>query len=128
MAATPFSWSNFLTLAVTLSHNTDEASHRSSISRAYYSVYHIARDRTTSRGYVPPGKSEHTALWSHYQSRPDKGCKKLGAIGFRMRWRRTQADYQAVVPQIATSVSPQISDANDFLSRLQNLPARLPNP
>jgi uncharacterized protein (UPF0332 family) len=128
MAATPFNWSNYLTLAITLSGNADEASHRSSISRAYYSVYHTASDRATSLGYVPPGWSQHAALWSHYQSRSDNRCKKLGAIGLRMKRRRVQADYHANAQQITANVPNQIADANNFLNRLQSLPAHLPNP
>ena len=127
MAASPFNWSDYLTLAVTLSNNTDEASRRSSISRAYYSVYHTASDRAVSLGYTPPGRSEHAALWSHYQSRPDSGCKKLGAIGFRMRRRRVEADYHSVLPQILANVLSQIADANNFANRLQHLPGHLPN-
>jgi len=127
MAATPFNWSNYLTLAIALSANADEASDRSSISRAYYSVYHTASDRATSLGYVRPGRSEHAALWSHYQSRSDNRCRKLGAIGLRMKRRRVQADYDAKAQLITANVPLQIADANNFFNRLQNLPANLPN-
>jgi uncharacterized protein (UPF0332 family) len=128
MPAAPFKWSDFLTLAVALSNNTDEASQRSSISRAYYSVYHTASERATSLGYVRGGLSGHIALWSHYQSRTDLPCQKLGVIGFRMKRRRIEADYDAIVPQVTKNVTAQIADAHQFLSSLQQLPAHLPNP
>jgi uncharacterized protein (UPF0332 family) len=128
MAGVPFDWSKFLTLAVALSNNADEASHRSSISRAYYSVYHTASDRATSLGYVPPRSSQHHAIWTHYQSRADYSCRKLGAIGLRMKRRRVEADYDALAPHITVNVPLQIADATKFFSRMRQLPSHLPNP
>ena len=41
----PFDWKDYHTLADKLSRASDEASHRSSVSRAYYSAYSHARQK-----------------------------------------------------------------------------------
>jgi hypothetical protein len=48
----PFDWNDFLTLAEELAARDDQASKRTAISRAYYSVFHAANaraERTTGR-------------------------------------------------------------------------------
>lgn len=128
MAAAPFDWPDYLTLARTLSTGPDEASQRSSISRAYYYAFHVANDRAKALGYISPGFSEHGALWTHYQSRTDLRCKKIGAIGFRMKKRRVDADYKKPVPGILITMNDQLAQVSDFATRIQQLPATLPNP
>jgi uncharacterized protein (UPF0332 family) len=77
MSPAPFSWFEYLRLADQLSQNTDEASHRTSISRAYYSVYHIASARAVGNGYVD--KKSHTELWKLFNRNSDRGCSTTGS-------------------------------------------------
>lgn len=83
MASPFFDWSEYLRLANQLAANPDEASQRSSISRAYYCVYHKALERAVSSGYVD--EQQHWKLWAVYGRNTDKACRKLYDIGSRMK-------------------------------------------
>ena len=52
----PFDWTEYARLAEELGTRADEASLRTAISRAYYSVYHQARDYLLGEG-IPLSKS-----------------------------------------------------------------------
>lgn len=60
-AQPPFNWAEYLRLAARLSQNPDEASHRTSISRAYYSIFHAATIRAQRNGYAD---RSHKKLWA----------------------------------------------------------------
>lgn len=126
MATAAFNWSEYLRLATDLSRNPDEASHRSSISRAYYSVYHIASARAVANGYVD--QKSHVSLWLLYQGNASRDCKKLATIGFRMKKERVDADYEIAATRIADRMNQQLIIANTFLMRLAALNATLPRP
>ena len=97
MATPGFDWSRYLTLATQLSANADEASQRSSMSRAYYCVYHKALERAVANGYVDQRK--HFELWELYnRNSPDRDCRKLYGMGTRMKKERVDADLQTEWP------------------------------
>ena len=48
----PFDWTEYARLAEELGTRPDEASLRTAISRAYYSVYHQARDYLLAEGIL----------------------------------------------------------------------------
>ena len=93
MATPIFDWSGYLKLANQLATNPDEASQRSSISRAYYSVYHKASERAVSTGYVD--QRSQWRLWDVYRRNTDRGCRRLSDIGSRMKKERVAADYDS---------------------------------
>jgi uncharacterized protein (UPF0332 family) len=126
MAATAFNWSEYLRLANDLSGNADEGSHRSSISRAYYSVYHLASARAVANGYAD--QKSHAKLWLLYQGNTDRDCKRLAATGFRMKKERVDADYEITATRIGDRMNQQLIEANTFLTRLAALSAALPLP
>ena len=126
MATPAFDWSEYLNLAVQLAANTDEASHRSSISRAYYSIYHKASERAVSAGYVDQHK--HWQLWDMYGRNTDRAYRKLSSIGSRMKKERIDADYDATATRIAERMNVQLQRAQDFLMRLSALAPGLPVP
>jgi uncharacterized protein (UPF0332 family) len=109
-----------------LSNNSAEAPHRTSISRAYYSVYHLASARAVGNGYVD--RRSHVALWLFYQGNAGKECKRLAAIGFRMKKERVDADYDLTATRIADRMRQQLIEANSFLMRLAALSAVFPVP
>ena len=126
MATPIFDWSEYLKLAKQLAANPDEASQRSSISRAYYCVYHKASERAVSNGYVD--QHSHLRLWDVYGRGTDKVCRKLSNIGSRMKKERVDADYDPAATRIAERMNVQLSRASDFLTRLSALDPRLPVP
>jgi len=127
MATPGFDWSRYLTLATQLSANADEASQRSSMSRAYYCVYHKALERAVANGYVDQRK--HFELWELYnRNSPDRDCRKLYGMGTRMKKERVDADYDRTAGRIADRMAVQLRRANSFLSRLAALPPGLPKP
>ena len=124
MATPVFDWSEYLRLAKQLAANPDEASQRSSISRAYYCVYHKALERAVSNGYVDP--KSHWKLWVLYDRNADRACRKLSNIGSRMQKERVDADYDSAATRIAERMNVQLNRASDFLTRLSALAPRLP--
>ena len=125
MAGTPFNWAEYLRLATDLSQNSDEASHRTSISRAYYSVFHAATIQAGRNGYA--GRS-HKKLWKTFADDQDRGCRKLSAIANTMKRAREDADYVTAVPSISDEMAQQLAYANDFLTRLAALSPNVPKP
>jgi len=126
MATTAFNWSDYLRLATDLSRNPDEASHRSSISRAYYSVYHIASARAVANGYLD--QKSHLELWKLCDRNARRDCRRLAAMGFRMKKERRDADYKIAATRIPDRMNQQLIEANTFLMRLAALNAALPLP
>ena len=129
MAAQPFDWTGYYTLATVLAGQQDEASRRSAISRAYYYVYHLALTRAVGNGFVNrPGEPSHQQLWRNYSGSPDLDCKRLAAIAKRLKEKRERADYDKFYPRIDDEINTLLNDAQDFATRLVALPARFPNP
>ena len=122
-AAPPFNWAEYLRLAAELSQSPDEASHRTSISRAYYSIFNAATIQAQRNGYVERG---HKKLWALYQRDPDRNCRKLSTIGNIMKVARENADYVTTVPDIPDTMAQQIEDANEFVTILGTLPGTSP--
>lgn len=81
MAAPSFNWADYLTLATTLSSNSDEASQRSAISRAYYSAFHAATIHAKPNGYT---ERSHGRLWKMCQADADLNARRLAALGNQM--------------------------------------------
>ncbi len=128
MAPVPFDWQEYLRLAQNLSTNTDEASKRTSISRAYYFVFHLASKRAIDNGY-PPGTANHQGLWAHYQKdMSSRDARQLATLGTTMKNVRVLADYKAVVPSLQDQMEQQLRDAADFLLKLNALPPGSPPP
>ena len=126
MASVPFRWLEYLRLADDLSRNPDEASHRTSISRAYYFVYHIASARAIGNGYVD--QKSHVELWKLYRKNASRDCKKLADIGFRMKKERVDADYEITATRIPDRMNQQLIEANNFRRSLSALNPALPTP
>ena len=76
MSGASFDWAEYLRLAITLSQNPDEASHRTSISRAYYSVFHAASARAIGNGF-PAGNNSHEGIWKIFAKDTSKDARRL---------------------------------------------------
>jgi hypothetical protein len=123
-----FDWSGYLTLADGLAAQPDEGSLRSSVSRAYYYVYHIALERATRNGFNAIEGGMHKQLWNLYQGVPVPDCQRLGQMGVRLKLRRERADYHNTYPRLNDEVAEVLQEARDFAQRLARIDARHPNP
>jgi uncharacterized protein (UPF0332 family) len=129
MAARPFDWTGYYTLADELAARADEASRRSAISRAYYYVYHLALARAASNGFrIIEGEASHKQLWRNYGDSPEPDCRKLAEIAKRLKEKRERADYNKSYPRIDDEINELINDAQNFANRLVALPQRFPDP
>jgi uncharacterized protein (UPF0332 family) len=126
----PFDWNDFLTLAEELAARDDQASKRTAISRAYYSVFHAANaraERTTGRS-ASLGNS-HWWCWSQYSTTNDNLARKIAANGERLKKIRTQADYKPEdIPKLGTVVERVLLDVQQFQTDLANLNPLFPTP
>lgn len=126
MAAAPsFNWDDYLTLAKTLSANSDEASQRTAISRAYYSVFHAATLHAKPNGYE---ERSHGRLWKMYQADSDVNARRRSTMGNQMKQAREDADYVAQVSRIGDLMASQFDYADQFATVLAQVPASSPQP
>jgi hypothetical protein len=129
----PFNFDEFVTLADELAGRPDEASKRSSISRAYYGVFHRAFPRAEAN--VGPYRNRgdrnlptHVWCWRQYLDTNDSNCKQIGVNGDRMKKRRQTADYERNIANLQAEVQRQIADAHQFLSDIDALDPQYPHP
>lgn len=129
MIGQSFDWTQYLRLAEELSARSEESCLRSSLSRAYYCVYNVALMRAEQNGFRrEKGESAHSQLWRLFSESPVRECTDLGQIALRLRDKRQRADYEANYRRINEEVDQVLADARRFIEKLQNLPARHPNP
>jgi uncharacterized protein (UPF0332 family) len=84
----------FLNLAQRLSQGRSEAEWRSASSRAYYAVFHAARDLLAGGGFlVPRGEQAHSYLWLRLSNCGDDGLAEAGVQLNDLRRHRNRADY-----------------------------------
>jgi len=137
----PFDFNQFLTLATALAANPDEASQRTAISRAYYTVFHSARGRIeltvgTWEDRKNPARigrhkdlSSHEWCWKQFRETNDTACRQIAAEGDRMKTRRTKADYKpADYGNINAEVQRQLVAAAQLQADLAALNALYPAP
>ncbi len=91
---------------------THEGSLRSAISRAYYSVCHLALARAEANTYrALPGEGTHAQLWRVFSESPEPDCQRLAAIGVRLKEKRVRAGYENYFVRIAEDVPFLLADA-----------------
>ena len=86
---------DFLTLAKTLSASTNEAARRTSVSRAYYALYHYIRDYLISAGIrVTTEPVEHKRMIRYLKNTGIDETKYIGEKIEEIREKRNKADYE----------------------------------
>jgi hypothetical protein len=129
MATQPFDWSTYLVLARDLATRVDEAALRSSLSRAYYYVYHLGLARAQTNGFnAMPGESSHKQLWRLFTDNPEAQCAQLGQLAMRLKQKRERADYEPDYVRIGEDLPTVLEDVQRFAAGLVQLPARHPSP
>ena len=115
----PFDWTEYARLAEELRARGDEASARTAISRAYYSVYHQARNYLLAEGFpLSRSDSSHKVVWNRYK---DLGgsCRAVGVNGDRLNDNRTQADYESQISDVNRLVEETFRIADNVLVYLE---------
>ena len=116
----PFDWTEYARLAGELRTRGDEASLRTAISRAYYSVYHQARDYLLAEGIqLSKYDSSHKVVWNGYTRIGGTSCRAVGLNGERLNDNRTRADYDDEVRNIESLVEETLSVAEKILVYLE---------
>jgi uncharacterized protein (UPF0332 family) len=104
---------DFLTLAVQLSKESTEAAWRSAVSRAYYAVFHVARDLLAVLGFtVPYGDRAHSYLWMRLSNSSDPDIEDAGAALNTLRQNRNRSDYDL-------HLNVKVRDAQDAVQLAQ---------
>jgi len=129
-----FDWNGYLSLAKELQTETDgqitsteiEAKQRSGVSRAYYSVYHLAEDYAiTHFGYTPTkkggGNQFHADLREEYRKRfGNVDHQEIRQILFRLHKARKDCDYERDVNNLPSLLQSTIIDADKIVAVLAN--------
>jgi uncharacterized protein (UPF0332 family) len=123
----PFEWPEFLTLAEGLSKRNDEAALRTAVSRAYYYVYHLGRQRILDNGFhFNKGADTHKQVWEKFAADVDFRCRKLNSLAKMLHDKRKQADYDIPYPMVEKEFPALLDIAKRFASDLNAIDKRLP--
>ena len=87
-----FNWKDYVDLAEELLKREDEASHRSAVSRAYYGVFCIARNRLSMT--YDKSRSVHWQVIKRLRESNNPKHKKLAKILSDLKRARERADYE----------------------------------
>ena len=120
-----FDWSQYLTLAADLAarapnSTSPEAWFRSSLSRAYYAAFQVARQDLERQGRYAPltGDNAHAYVRDRLKQDPNPSRRKLAFDLERLRTDRNEADYEDVVQGLETMVSSALILAQRVVSTL----------
>jgi len=127
MATQPFDWSEYHSLAQELVKQSGESYLRTAVSRAYYYVFHLARQRLIDNRFIILEKQDsHKQVWEKFIASPDHRCRKLAETGKRLKEKRETADYEPHFPKIEKDAQAMVALAAQFASELSHLDANLP--
>jgi uncharacterized protein (UPF0332 family) len=94
-----------------LSRASGAADFRSSISRAYYAVYHLARQVLNDRMqfYCRAGGNEHQWVHRHYANCTNADAREAGRVIQNMHDARKNADYDLSDARVETEAAARLS-------------------
>ncbi len=87
-----FDWKKYRTLAERWKCYDNDEYKRSSISRAYYAIYHLLK---LKRGHTSDDYKKHDWLVTEYKNSENKFEQEIGDCFQRLKEERTDADYKA---------------------------------
>jgi len=120
-----FDWSEYLKLARELagengSSANEEARLRSSISRAYFAAYCVARNFLDNKGHgIPRGPTGHRYICDLLQESIFDEEKQAGVDLNRLRNRRNQADYDDFMRDLSAVVEDSLNRSVRVISWAQ---------
>lgn len=124
-----FDWSHYLDLAKELHTGSsgspiEEAKLRSTISRAYYAVFCVARNYLRVHKpsiYIPPTGRAHRVVRETFENGPNSDWKSIGITLGRLKNRRTLADYEDTVTGLSSLAQVSLRFADDAIRKLNRL-------
>lgn len=120
---TPFDWDEFLELAEEMvNRRGNPAAERAAISRAYYAVYHRAKDYYIAQGQpVRFAAEDHRSVAVWFQSASDLGLRKIGTHLARLLQARRVADYEPVFRDLTPKSQEAVTVARTLINALSKL-------
>ena len=125
-----FDWSEYLNLAQELAASNEEAKLRSAISRAYYSVFCLARNylrdiqqdpRLSRNKTYDINDHQYVAEEFIYNRSKSQQITEIGRNLTRLRKIRNQADYEDTIFRLQKEVERALSLAQNIISALREL-------
>jgi hypothetical protein len=127
MASKDFDWSQYFALANELAARPEESCLRTAIGRAYYYVFHLARQRIMENQFpIIPGTDSHKQIWEKFDNSADVACKKLYSLAKVLKEKRQRADYESAYPRLEDDLPVILDAAKRFAETLVKLPPGLP--
>ena len=118
----PFEWTHFISCAEDLSKKSDEASWRSSISRAYYGAFGKIRIYCSAKYSIrTSGDSVHQKIIQILKESEDQLEFSLGNTLSQLRDSRNEADYDSHARITKPIVESAIKKSRDMISTLVKL-------
>jgi uncharacterized protein (UPF0332 family) len=109
----------FLQVARDLLAGSTEAAWRSSVSRAYYAAFHVARQRLEESGFtVPRGERAHAYLWLRLSNCGDPQVQDTGRRLNALRGQRNRADYDVDTPFSHPTADGQVRIAEAIIQTI----------
>jgi uncharacterized protein (UPF0332 family) len=122
---------DFLEVADEWAGGIREAEWRSAVSRAYYSVFHVARRLLQQSGFkVPDGEQAHAYLWLRLSNAGQPDVRQVGLNLNHLRGIRNRADYDLDRDFPQSFAFDQVQEALtmiDLLEAVVTTPAVLSN-
>lgn len=121
-----FFWNEYLDLAEHLAGKPDqpslESKQRTSISRAYYACFNIAKFHMTriDKADEPVGEKAHEEVRKHFQLGNDNTRSKIAEELANLRWDRNDADYKLNV-DISNKVGKSLWRARNIIKWIEGL-------
>jgi hypothetical protein len=125
-----FDWAEYLSLAEDLCGMTVsgppigiEAQQRSSVSRAYYAAFILARNRLRDVDHIPVPQtgSAHIFVAQRYEYDPDPQRAQIGFALRRLRAARNRCDYDDIVLQLPAFTYVELARAAQIVADLARL-------
>lgn len=122
-------WHQYLLLAQHLAGQggiqvSQEANQRASLSRAYYSIFHLARCFLRDHDHLappPPPFNTHEWVASQFIGSRDNRRRAIGANLHRLRTWRNEADYDDGISRLDYNVGLALVIAGDVLKTLDTI-------
>ncbi len=119
-----FDWSKYYDLASELvSTDTDEAKQRSSISRAYYAAFCLARNylKEELNEEAAPNENVHQFVADRLKNATNKTIREIGKDLSDLRRLRNKADYQDTIFKLNNDAKFALKLAKNIIEKIEEL-------
>ncbi len=122
-----FDWTEYLGLAKELAGYgktpaSEEARLRSTVSRAYYAAFGVARNTSRHQeGIALPRGDVHKYVWDQFKRSSNPVRKEIGAYGDRLKKDRVKADYDDTIAGLPSLAWKALTHSSLVIERLRRL-------